>query len=110
MVNRSSHTKDILFSYESVTWVCLETTQTNQPHNTMKLTNYEQQVKEVLESNTNFYFTKGQDEDGTYWNLIDSFGDVDGDPFYDFDDLLDYITNCDEVQQDLERLNLLQVV
>lgn len=68
----------------------------------MQLTSYERQVRNILTDVTGYSFNKETDEDGTYYNLIDLYGDVDGDPFYEFDDLVSYISNNSDVAGELE--------
>ncbi|NBS71847.1 hypothetical protein EBT31_23460 [bacterium] len=70
----------------------------------MQLTSYERQVRNILTDVTGYSFNKETDEDGTYYNLIDLYGDVDGDPFYEFDDLVSYISNNDDVDGELANL------
>lgn len=71
-----------------------------------QLTQFEQGVRAILEDCTGYTITKGYDgyEDCYYYNLIDVYGDVDGDPFYDFDDVLDYITDNEQVNQEVQDL------
>ena len=39
------------------------------------------------------------DDDETAYALIDPCGDIDGDLFYDLDDVADYISNNDQVSE-----------
>jgi len=73
----------------------------------MQLTSYERQVRNILCDVTGYSFNKETDDDGTYYNLIDLYGDVDGDPFYDFDDLVGYICNNDDVEGEITNLHQL---
>jgi len=73
----------------------------------MQLTSYERQVRNILCDVTGYSFNKETDDDGTYYNLIDLYGDVDGDPFYDFDDLVGYICNNDDVEGEINNLHQL---
>ena len=73
----------------------------------MQLTSYERQVRNILCDVTGYSFNKETDDDGTYYNLIDLYGDVDGDPFYDFDDLVGYICNNDDVECEITNLHQL---
>jgi len=57
---------------------------------------------------TGYTFNKETDDEGTYYNLIDLYGDVDGDPFYEFDDLIDYISNNSDVEGELAKLQRLE--
>lgn len=71
-----------------------------------QLTQFEQGVRDIVEEATGYTITKGfdSDEDCYYYNLIDQYGDVDGDPFYDFDDVLDYVEHNDQVADELQML------
>jgi len=73
----------------------------------MQLTSYERQVRNILCDVTGYSFNKETDDDGTYYNLIDLYGDVDGDPFYEFDDLVGYICNNDDVEGEINNLHQL---
>jgi len=44
------------------------------------------------------------DSDENGYALIDPYGDVDGDLFYDLDDVVEYITNNDQVADYLSDL------
>lgn len=72
----------------------------------MQFTKFEQGVRSILEDCTGYTITKGYDadEDSIYYNLVDQYGDVDGDPFYDFDDVLDYVTNNEQVNDEVSDL------
>jgi hypothetical protein len=72
----------------------------------MTFTQFEQAVRNVVEECTGYTITKEYDgdEDCYYYNLIDQYGDVDGDPFYDFDDVLDYVENNAQVADYLNEL------
>lgn len=72
----------------------------------MQLTQFEQQVRSILEECTGYTFNKvyDADEDCNYYDLIDQYGDVDGDPFYEFDDLLEYIENNSQVADEINLL------
>ena len=73
----------------------------------MQLTSYERQVRNILCDVTGYSFNKETDDDGTYYNLIDLYGDVDGDPFYEFDDLVGYICNNADVEGEINNLHQL---
>ena len=72
----------------------------------MQLTQFEQAVRSILEDCTGYTFTKEYDgdEECVYFTLIDQYGDVDGDPFYEFDDVLDYITENQQVNDEVQDL------
>lgn len=71
-----------------------------------QLTEFEQGVRSIVENCTGYTITKGYDgdEDCYYYNLVDQYGDVDGDPFYDFDDVLDYVENNTQVADEIADL------
>jgi hypothetical protein len=63
------------------------------------------QLKNALNECTGWDLHHHEDEDDELcYILIDPFGDQDGDPFYDLDDVADYITNNDQVDQYLYEL------
>jgi len=70
----------------------------------MQLTSYERRVRNILMDVTGYTFNKETDDEGTYYNLIDLYGDVDGNPFYEFDDLVSYISNNSDVEGELAKL------
>lgn len=74
----------------------------------MALTDYEQQVRNVLENVTGYSFTKNYDgdEETYYYELTDNYGDVDGDPFFEFDDLVDYICNNEQVNMEITAMEV----
>jgi len=75
--------------------------------NAMQLTSYERRVRNILMDVTGYTFNKETDDEGTYYNLIDLYGDVDGDPFYEFDDLIDYISNNSDVKGEISNMQAL---
>jgi hypothetical protein len=65
-----------------------------------------QQLKDSLNQCTSYDLVKSIDDDNDEcYLLIDSFGDQDGDPFYDLDDVTDFITNNDQVDEYLYQLS-----
>lgn len=55
---------------------------------------------------TPYDLQQSKDEEGkTIYLLIDSYGEQDGDPFYDLIDVEDYICNNNEVNDYLMELN-----
>ena len=70
----------------------------------MKLTNTELQVKNVLMDCTGWSFIKSKDSGETIYTLIDNYGDVDGEPIEDFNDLIDFICNDSDVENELSLL------
>jgi hypothetical protein len=62
------------------------------------------QLRDALNTCTSYdlqYYSDGE-ENG--YALIDPFGDIDGDPFYDLDDVADFITNNEQVDEYLYSL------
>jgi hypothetical protein len=65
-----------------------------------------QQLKDSLNECTSYDLQHYVDEDGEMgYILIDPYGDQDGDPFYDLDDVTDFITNNDQVDEYLYQLS-----
>ena len=59
-------------------------------------------VRFAIEAHTNYTLKRGQDEDGyDTFLLVDPFGDVDGDPFDDIWDVIEYVGNNDYVYDEL---------
>jgi hypothetical protein len=71
------------------------------------MTNYTfDQLKDALNECTGYDLQiVVDDDDETAYQLNDAYGDQDGDLFYDLDDVTDYITNNDQVQEYLNSLN-----
>ena len=65
------------------------------------------QLKEALNECTSYDLQMVDDEDADMmgYALIDSFGDQDGDLFYDLDDVADYITDNEQVDEYLYTMN-----
>lgn len=70
----------------------------------MQLTKLESVVRSIIADCTGYDLTKGEDDDGVYYNLIDNYGDVDGDAFYEFEDVLDYVCLNDQVEAEINKL------
>jgi hypothetical protein len=66
-----------------------------------------EQLKEALNECTSYdlYMVDDDDADMMGYMLIDQYGDQDGDLFYDLDDVADYITNNEQVDEYLYNLN-----
>jgi hypothetical protein len=66
-----------------------------------------EQLKEALNECTSYDLQMVDDEDADMYAyaLIDQYGDVDGDLFYDLDDVADYITNNEQVDEYLYTMN-----
>jgi hypothetical protein len=64
------------------------------------------QLKDALNECTSYTLNQVVDDDDEMaYALIDPFGDQDGDLFYDLDDVTDYITNNEQVDEYLYSLN-----
>ena len=60
------------------------------------------EVKFAVEMHTGHTIKRDVDDDGyEVYLLIDPSGEVDGDPFEDFIDLVDYVTQNDYVYEEL---------
>ena len=62
------------------------------------------QIREAVQECTNYDLIQVFDDEHDEYQLIDGYGDMDGDPFYELDDVLDYITNNDQVAEYLNGL------
>ena len=64
------------------------------------------QLKQALNTCTSYDLIMVDDEDADMcaYALIDSYGEVDGDFFYDLEDVTDFITNNDDVDSYLMEL------
>jgi hypothetical protein len=73
----------------------------------MTMTYTFEQLKEALNECTSYDLQMVDDEDADMmgYALIDPFGDQDGDLFYDLDDVADYITNNEQVDEYLYTMN-----
>jgi hypothetical protein len=64
------------------------------------------QLKNALNECTSYDLHAVVDDDEELaYQLVDQFGDQDGDLFYDLDDVADYITNNEQVDEYLYNLN-----
>jgi hypothetical protein len=64
-----------------------------------------EQLKEAVNACTSYDLQHYTDEDGEMgYTLVDPFGDQDGDPFYDLDDVADFVCNNDQVDEYLYSL------
>jgi hypothetical protein len=65
------------------------------------------QLKEALNECTSYDLQMVDDEDADMYAyaLIDQYGDQEGDLFYDLDDVADYITNNEQVDEYLYTMN-----
>jgi hypothetical protein len=65
-----------------------------------------EQLKEALNECTShdLYMVNDDDADMMVYMLIDQYGEQDGDLFYDLDDVADYITSNEQVDEYLYEL------
>ena len=63
-----------------------------------------EQLKESIQETTGYDLIQHFDDEHDEYILIDPYGDQDGDPFYDLEDVYDYITNNDQVNDYLNEL------
>ena len=63
-----------------------------------------EQLNEALMACTSYELKQHFDDEHDDYVLIDAYGDQDGDPFYDLEDVYDYITNNDQVNEYLNAL------
>lgn len=61
-----------------------------------------EQLKEAVRECTSYDLQQLFDDEHDSYVLIDPFGDQDGDPFTDLDDLIDYVTNNEQVAEYLQ--------
>jgi hypothetical protein len=64
-----------------------------------------EQLKDAVNECTSYDLQHYTDEGELNYVLIDPFGEIDGDPFYDLDDVADFITNNEQVDEYLYNLN-----
>ena len=63
------------------------------------------QLRDAVRECTSYDLVQRFSEDDEVYVLIDPYGDVDGDPFYDIEDVVDFITNNADVEAYLSDLN-----
>ena len=63
------------------------------------------QLRDAVRECTSYDLIHLFSEDDYVYVLIDPYGEVDGDPFYDLDDVYDYIINNADVEAYLSDLN-----
>ena len=63
-----------------------------------------EQLKEAIEECTGYTLIQVFDDEMDEYQLIDQFGDPDGDPFNDLIDVYDYVTNNDQVAKYLDEM------
>jgi len=62
------------------------------------------QLREAVQECTSYDLVQRFSDDEDEYVLIDPFGDPDGDPFYDLEDVVDFITNNSQVEDYLDQL------
>ena len=62
------------------------------------------QLQRAVQECTSYDLVQRFSDDEDEYVLIDPYGDVDGDPFYDLDDVYDFITNNEQVDNYLANL------
>ena len=61
-----------------------------------------EQIREAVQECTSYDLVQVFDDEHDEYVLIDPYGDQDGDPFYDFDDVVSYVTDNDQVAKYLQ--------
>ena len=62
------------------------------------------QLRDAVRECTSYDLVQRFSDDEEEYVLIDPYGDQDGDPFYDLDDVVDFITNNADVDAYLSEL------
>jgi hypothetical protein len=62
------------------------------------------QLRSAVQECTSYDLINVFDDEHDEYILVDPFGDQDGDPFTDLDDVLDFITNNKQVEEYLDEL------
>ena len=62
------------------------------------------QLRDAVQECTSYDLVQVFDDEHDEYILIDPYGDQDGDPFYDIEDVVDFITNNDQVEAYLNAL------
>ena len=63
------------------------------------------QLRDAVRECTSYDLVQRFDDEHDEYVLIDPYGDVDGDPFYDLDDVFYFIINNEQVEAYLNTLN-----
>jgi hypothetical protein len=63
------------------------------------------QLRDAVQECTSYDLVQRFSDDEDEYVLIDPYGDQDGDPFYDIEDVVDFITNNADVEAYLSELN-----
>jgi len=62
-------------------------------------------LRDAVRECTSYDLVQRFSDDEDEYVLIDPYGDQDGDPFYDLEDVVDFITNNSQVEDYLVRAN-----
>ena len=62
------------------------------------------QLRDAVQECTSYNLVQRFSDDEDEYVLVDPYGDVDGEPFYDLSDVEDFIRNNDQVDQYLNEL------
>ena len=62
------------------------------------------QLRDAVQECTSYDLVQRFSDDEDEYVLVDPYGDVDGEPFYDLSDVEDFIRNNDQVDQYLYEL------
>ena len=60
------------------------------------------QLQDAVRSCTSYDLIQRFSDDEDEYVMIDPFGDQDGEPFYDIEDVIDYVTGNDDVNKYLQ--------
>ena len=63
------------------------------------------QLRDAVRECTSYDLVQRFSDDDDVYVLLDPYGDQDGDPFYDLDDVFDFIINNEQVEAYLNALN-----
>jgi hypothetical protein len=63
------------------------------------------QLRDAVRECTSYDLVQRFSDDEDEFLLVDPYGDQDGDPFYDIEDVVDFITNNADVEAYLSELN-----
>ena len=68
------------------------------------------QLRDAVQECTSYDLVQRFDDEHDEYILVDPYGEQDGDPFYDLDDVFDFITNNKQVEEYLNALNWFTLV
>ena len=70
---------------------------------TMTISTFDQ-LRDAVRECTSYDLVQRFDDEHDGYVLVDPYGEVDGDPFYDLDDVFDFIINNEQVEAYLNAL------